>query len=68
MGIAVYASYIPNRFNGDKEAYVDYAREYQRAYRIKNLDRINRVRNGEEPKRHHSHQKNRRIEALSQES
>jgi hypothetical protein len=45
-------------------AYVDYAREYQRAYRIKNLDRINRVRNGEEPKRHHSHRKKRRIEGV----
>ncbi len=62
MGILVNCSIMPDRYNGDRDKFLADRREYQRQYRLRNLERINGIRNCEILPKRRSHTRKRRVD------
>ncbi len=62
MGILVNCSMMPDRYKGDREKYLADRREYQRQYRLRNIERIDAIRKGEILPKRRAHTRKRRFD------
>ncbi len=53
---------MPDRYKGDREKYLADRREYQRQYRLRNIERIDAIRKGEILPKRRAHTRKRRFD------